>query len=533
MNERKVAVAKLSELKDGGMKEVAAGETKILLARVGDKCYAVGAHCPHYGAPLAEGVLSGERIVCPWHHACFNVKTGDLEEPPAFDALPRFNVKVENDQVFVSLPEDAPDRRTPPMTGKVVGDDRQFVILGGGAAGFMAAQTLREEGFTGRVIMITREDRPPYDRPNLSKDYLQGHAEPAWMPLRSDDFFAENDIEIWREKEVTKLDIAAKTITFKDGKILEFNSLLIATGGTPRRLPFQSEAQENVFLLRSFSDSDAIIAAAEKGTRAVVIGASFIGMETASSLKTRGCDVTVVAPDKVPFEKILGAEIGGLFQKIHERKSVKFRLGAQVKNFEGAGGRVEAVLLENGERLEADFVVVGVGVTPATDFLEGARLHKDGGVIADEFLRIAEDVHAAGDIVHFPDSRRDGELTRIEHWRAAMQQGRTAARNMAGKREAFTAVPFFWTTQFDANLRYVGHAKDWDRIIFQGDVKRQDFLALFVKDGHILAVAGMNRDREMADWEELIRQNRVPSPDRLSENSFNFLAQSNNFIGLF
>lgn len=531
MDGREIAVAKLSEIKDGEMKEVSAGETKILLARVRGKCYAVGATCPHYGAPLVKGILSGERIVCPWHHACFDVKTGDFEEPPAFDSLPSFEVKIEDDQIFVNLPENAPDRRTPPMTKRDAKDERLFVILGGGAAGFMAAQTLREDGFTGRVLMITRENRLPYDRPNLSKDYLQGHAEPAWIPLRADDFFAENDIETLCEKEAAAIDPAAKKITFKDGDSLQYDSLLIATGGTPRKLPFQLDAQKNVFLLRSFSDADAIIAAAETGKRAVVIGASFIGMETACSLRVRGCDVTVVAPDKVPFEKILGAEIGKLFQHIHEQKSVKFKLGASVKSFEG-GEKVEAVILEGGERLEADFVVVGVGVKPATDFLKGVELNKDGGVIADEFLRVAENLYAAGDIAHFPDART-GEETRIEHWRTAMQQGRTAAHNMAGKRSAFTAVPFFWTTQFDVNLRYVGHAKDWDRIVIQGDVKRQDFLAFYIKDYRILAVAGMNRDKEMAVWEELIRNNRVPSPDRLSGDPDNILEKFKSFTGLF
>jgi NADPH-dependent 2,4-dienoyl-CoA reductase/sulfur reductase-like enzyme/nitrite reductase/ring-hydroxylating ferredoxin subunit len=518
MNDREFAVAKLSELKDGEMKEVEADGTKILLARARGKCFAVGAHCTHYGAPLVEGFLSGERIVCPWHHACFNAATGDVEEPPAFDALPRFDVKIEGERIIVQVPENAPDRRTPPMTKKDTGDKRQFVILGGGAAGFMAAQTLREEGFTGRLLMITREDRLPYDRPNLSKDYLQGHAEPAWMPLRDEDFFTGNDIEIWREKEVTKVDAAAQTITFSDGKILEFDALLVATGGAPRRLPFQTGEEKNVFLLRSFADSDAIVAAAEAGKRAVVIGASFIGMEAASSLRERGCEVTVAAPDKVPFEKVLGAEIGRLFQKIHERKSVNFHLGTQVKNFDGAEGRVEAVLLENGERLEADFVVVGVGVTPATGFLEGVRLNKDGGVIADEFLRVAENVYAAGDIAHFPDSRSQGRelLLRVEHWRFAMQQGRTAARNMAGKREPFTAVPFFWTTQFGATLNYIGHAKDWDKIIVEGNIERQEFLAFYVKDGQITAVAGMNRDREMAEFEEKLRLNKMPLPERIS-----------------
>ena len=529
MNEREFPIARLSELKDGEMKQVAAGGAEILLARVNGECYAVGAHCPHYGAPLVDGFLSGERIVCPWHHACFDVTTGDLEEPPAFDALPRFDVKVDNDQIFVRLPETITDRRTPAMEKRDKADTRTFVILGGGAAGYMSAQTLREDGFAGRLVMITREDRLPYDRPNLSKEYLQGHAEPEWMPLRSKDFYAESDLELMRDKEVVSIDTAKKTIEFSDGGTLDYDSLLIATGGVPRTLPFQSEKQTNVFLLRSFSDSDAIIAAAEKGKRAIVIGASFIGMETASSLKMRGCEVTVVSPDKVPFIKILGEEIGRLFQKIHEQNGVKFKLDTHVTGFEGDRS-VNAVVLNDDERLEADLVIVGVGVKPATDFLSDIDLNKDGGVIADDHLCVAPDVYAAGDIVHFPDLRTN-ELTRIEHWRTALQQGRTAAHNMAGKPTKYTAVPFFWTMQFNTSLRYVGHVKDWDKIIFQGDVEKQDFLAFYVKDNRILAVAGMNRDRDMAIWEERIRNNRIPSPDQLSEGRAEALKNSTDSSG--
>jgi apoptosis-inducing factor 3 len=501
-------VAKFSDIKDGEMKEVEAGGTKVLLARVGDKYHAVGANCPHYGAPLSEGILSGERIVCPWHHACFNVTTGDLEEPPSFDALPHFEVKIKDEKVYVRLPENAEDRRTPLMAQCDFKDERTFVIIGGGAAGFMAAQTLREDGFAGRVVMITREDRPPYDRPNLSKDYLQGHAEPDWMPLRPKEFFDKYDIEIKFGKEVAKIDTEEKTYFLKDGEGFEYDSLLIATGGSPRKLPFQTEEQNNVYLLRSYEDSDAIISAAEKGKKAVVIGASFIGMEAASSLKTRGSEVTVVAPDKVPFEKILGEEIGNLFQHIHEQNFVNFRLGSTVSHFEG-DKKVTTVVLESGERLEADFVVVGIGVTPATKFLEGFELHEDGGVIADKYLRIAEDVYVAGDITHFPDPNTN-KLMRIEHWRMAMQQGRIAAHNMAGKTKPFDAVPFFWTTQFDETLSYVGHAEDWDKIVIEGSVKQKEFLAGFIKDNKILAVAGMNRDRQLASFEELFRLNNLP-----------------------
>lgn len=528
MKHKEITVAAAGELKDGEMKQLEAGGTNILLARVNGQYHAVGATCPHYGAPLAEGALSGERIICPWHHACFNVATGDLEEPPALDALPRYEVRVENENVIVRLPAEATDRRTPPMTKPdPAADTRLFVILGGGAAGYAAAQTLREDGFKGRVLMITREDRLPYDRPNLSKDYLQGHAEPGWMPLRPDEFFNEHGIEVLRGKEATRVDAQAKTITFKDGEQLAYDTLLVATGGAARTLPIAGSELKNVLTLRSFADTDALIAAAEGAQRAVVIGASFIGMEAAASLKTRGLEVTVVAPDRTPFEKTLGDEIGALFQKIHEDNGVRFRLGAKVARITG-NGKVEAVELETGakpekpESIDADLVVVGVGVKPATDFLAGVNRDQDGGVMVDEYLRAAPDLYAAGDIAWFP-SALTGERQRIEHWRTALQQGRIAARNMASKNIAYSSVPFFWTRQFDAGLLYVGHVTSWDEIIFQGDMPTQNFLAFYVKDGRVLAVAGMNREREMAAIEELMRLERLPPADQLRSNTVNLL----------
>lgn len=516
-----VTVAKTTELADGEMKQVSANGAEILLARVEGNFHAVGAHCTHYGAPLVEGVLSGTRIVCPWHHACFDMTTGDLQEPPALDALPCYEVRVENDQVVVSVPEDAADRKTPPMTKRDTKDTRLFVIAGAGAAGYAAAQTLREDGFTGRLVLITRENRLPYDRPNLSKEYLQGKAEPEWLPLRSDDFFAEHDIEVIRGKEIKRIDATKKTITFGDDETLVCDALLLATGGGPRKLSFQSETQENVFLLRSHDDSDAIVSAAGKGQRAVVIGASFIGMEAASSLLTRGCEVTVVAPDSVPFEKVLGERIGRLFQHIHEEQGVKFKLGESVAGFVGSK-KVTEVILKNGERLDADLIVVGIGVKPVTDFIEGIRLHEDGGVIVDEHLRAADAVYAAGDIAYF-QSPLTGKHQRIEHWRTAMQQGRVAAHNLAGKQVSYESVPFFWTRQFDAGLLYVGHAQQWDEVIYQGDVPARDFLAFYIKDNRVLAVAGMNRDQEMAAAEELLRLGRMPAVGQLKRDSMNLV----------
>ena len=518
MSKREVVLHKLSEIADGEMKEIGVGETPVLLTRVNGKLNAVGARCTHYGAPLVDGVLSGDRIVCPWHHACFNARTGDLIEPPALDSLPNYPLRIEGDDIYVELSDEAGDRRTPEMKeGDPSEDGRNFVILGGGAAGYMAAQTLREDRYAGRILMITREDLPPYDRPNLSKDYLAGNAEPEWMPLRGDDFLEQHEIELLRGREVVGVDSSAKEITFGDGEVLKYDSMLIATGAVPRTLPFVTGREENVFLLRSFSDADAIVAGAGKGARAVVIGSSFIGMEAAASLRARGCEVTVVSPGEAPFERVLGVDIGKVFQSIHEQNGVKFKLGTNVKSFIGEE-RIEAVELGNGERIDADLIIVGIGVRPATDLLSGVEIHKDGGVITDEHLCVGEDLYAAGDIAHFPDART-GEMTRIEHWRTALQLGRTAAHNMAGKPTVFAAVPFFWTRQFDASLSYVGHVKEWDRVVFQGDPESLEFLAFYIKDHRILAVAGMNRDREMAIWEELIRQNQVPSPSELEDGA--------------
>jgi NADPH-dependent 2,4-dienoyl-CoA reductase/sulfur reductase-like enzyme/nitrite reductase/ring-hydroxylating ferredoxin subunit len=495
------------------MKEVSVGETPVLLARVDGKCYALSAHCTHYGAPLAEGYLSGDRIVCPWHHACFNARDGRLEEPPALDSLANYPIRIEGDEIFIDLPEGAPDRETPPMSKRSADDTRTFAIIGGGAAGYMAAQTLREDGFTGRIVMITRESRTPYDRPNLSKDYLHGHAEAEWMPLRPDQFYTEHDIDVLQGKEVTRVDTQARRIEFADGQKMDCDSILIATGGAPRHLQIPGSDLENVHVLRSFDSADAIIASAGNARNAVVIGASFIAMEAAFSLRERGLSVTVIAPDKVPFERTLGPEIGRMFQSVHESHGVKFQLGEHVKSLRGDSS-IESVELSSGTIIDADLVVVGIGVTPATDFLFGTEKQKDNSVVVDEYLSLGNGVFAAGDIATFVDERT-GQPTRIEHWRTALQQGRVAAKNMLGQQMRYDSVPFFWTTQFDATLNYVGHAAGWDTIHYQGQADKKEFLAFYIKDGAISAVAGMNRDRELAEWEEKFRLGRVPSPKEL------------------
>ncbi|HEX5889966.1 MAG TPA: FAD-dependent oxidoreductase [Pyrinomonadaceae bacterium] len=513
-------LANTSDLNSGEMKEFSAGETRILLARVGDQFYAVSGSCPHYGGNLAEGALCGTHVVCPLHHAVFNVVNGDLEEPPALDALVSYEVRVEGERVMVRVPDEVSDRRAIALAKRdVTADSRQFVVIGAGAAGYAAAQTLREEGFRGHVVMITREDRAPYDRPNLSKDYLHGHADPEWMPLRPQEFFAEHDIQLVLNREVTRVDARAKTIVFEGGETMDYDALLVATGGAPVRLNIPGSDLKNVCVLRSFADADSIIETAGRSRRAVVVGASFIGMEAAYSLRERGLDVTVVAPSQEPFEVTLGNEVGAVFRREHERHGVRFKLGSIVYRFEGSHN-VEAVTVDSGESIETDMVVVGVGVRPVTHFLEGVELDQAGGVVVDSHLRAADGLYAAGDIVSFVDLHT-GERLRIEHWRTAQQQGRVAARNMLGRELPFESVPFFWTQQFDLTLRYVGHAASWDEIVYQGDVSSHDFLAFYVKENRVLAVAGMNRDRELAAVEVLMKLDRLPTGEQLKFGGVN------------
>jgi NADPH-dependent 2,4-dienoyl-CoA reductase/sulfur reductase-like enzyme/nitrite reductase/ring-hydroxylating ferredoxin subunit len=519
---KEVHVANTSDLRDGEMKEVSVGETRILLARVEDKFHAVSATCPHYGGPLAEGVLCGTRVMCPWHHAAFNIVNGDLEEPPALDALVSYTVRIDGEKILVTGPDDAKDRRTPEMVRHdPLADSRQFVIIGAGAAGYAAAQRLREEGFRGSLVMITREDRAPYDRPNLSKDYLHGHAEPEWMPLRSEQFYRQHDIRLILKKHVSRVDAHAKKITFESGETMDYDALLVATGGAPVRLNIPGSDLKNVCLLRSFADADSIIEIATRSRRAVIVGASFIAMEAAYSLRERGLEVTVVAPSQEPFEATLGAEVGAVFRREHESHGVRFKLGCIVYRFEG-NHTVEAVILDNGELIETDMVVVGVGVRPVTQFLHSVELDETGAVVVDSRLRAAEGFYAAGDIASFVDARR-GKRERIEHWRTAQQQGRTAARNMLGHDVAFDGVPFFWTRQFDVGLLYVGRATSWDEIVYRGEVSSQDFLAFYVKNNRVLAVAGMNRDLEMAAIEELMRLDRMPVAEQLKFDDVNLV----------
>jgi NADPH-dependent 2,4-dienoyl-CoA reductase/sulfur reductase-like enzyme len=364
--------------------------------------------------------------------------------------------------------------------------------------------------------MITQELRLPYDRPNLSKGYLSGDAGPEALPWRTPEFYRDYGIEVLVGQRVARVEVPLKTLNFADGRTLTYDALLLATGGAPRRLEIPGAQRPNVFTLRSADDADAIIGAALPASRVVVIGTGFIGMEAAAALTKRGLAVTVVGRGAIPLDRQLGPEIGGMLQQAHEEHGVAFRLGRTPVRLEG-DGRVHALVLDDGEVLPADLVVVGLGVKPATDILQGVKLNPDGSVSTDRRLRVTEGLYAAGDVARFPDWRT-GEAIRIEHWRLAEQHGRVAAHNLAGRRVEFAGIPFFWSEQFDLFLQYVGHAESWDELIVHGDLAGRNFLGFYVKGNRVMAAAGLQRDRQLAALAELMRLDIAPAPEELRRN---------------
>ncbi len=502
-------VAGLSDLPDGGMHPVDVGDLRILLIRDGETVHAIGGTCPHAGAPLEQGIRHAGRIVCPWHKATFCTHTGALLEPPAVDSLPRYAARIEGSRILVSVPAEEPGPPAQPA------DQRTFVIVGAGGAGALAAQTLRQSGFGGRVVMIDPINRVPYDRTLLSKYYLSGKSGAEKTPLQSQSFYKQHRIER-RTAQVTRLDATEKTITCADGLSLRYDAAVLATGAAPGLPKIPGAHLRNVFLLRSRADADAILEQAERSEAAVVLGAGFIGMEVAASLRERGLNVTVVGQENAPFEKQLGARIGNVFVGLHTKRGVVFRLGQQVHALEGDNA-VRSVVLGSGERLQADLVVIGFGVRPVTDYLHGVQLAEDGSVPVDANLKAADGLYVAGDIARFP-LRGDGAPIRVEHWRVAQQQGRIAAFNMLGQEIRFDAVPVFWTIQYLKRLDYVGHATGWDDIVVHGDLEKPEFLAYYVKDGVVVAAAGLDRDQDTAALIELFSQRRDWTPEALGAN---------------
>lgn len=485
----------LSEIPEEGWLLGHAHGEAVLLVRQGGEVFALAATCTHYGGPLAEGLVVDGQVRCPWHHACFDVRTGEAVGPPALNPLRRWAVEREGSRISVGEPL-AP---TPPRASRSAVES--VVIVGAGAAGNAAAEALRREGYAGPVTMIGSEPDVPVDRPNLSKDYLAGTAPEDWMPLRGAEFYSAQKIELLLGTRAVGLDVRARRVQLSDGSGRSYGALLLATGADPVKLAIPGGDGPRVYCLRSLADSRAIIAGARDAARAVVVGASFIGLEVAAALRTRGLEVHVVAPDARPLERVLGAELGDFVRALHEEHGVQFHLRHTLATIGD-----HAVVLDDGTSLPADLVVAGIGVRPAVALAEQAGLRLDRGVLVDEYLETsAPGVYAAGDIARWPDPHT-GKPVRIEHWVVAERQGQVAARNILGARQPFRAVPYFWSQHYDVPINYVGHAEGWERLEVAGSIAQRSCLVAYRVAGRISAVASIYRDQESLRAEALLER---------------------------
>src|SRR5712671_97727 len=479
----------LAELPDGGKLVGHVGNEEILLVRRGAEIFAVSAHCTHYHGPLADGILVGDSVRCPWHHACFNLRNGEALRAPALSPLACWSVEQRGGKIFVreqAAKVEPKVRAAPPGAAP-----EKIVIIGGGAAGFAAAERLRRAQYQGSIVMLSDDDAPPVDRPNLSKDYLAGSAPEDWVPLRPDSFYSENGIDLRLKAHVAGIDPRARQVALSNGGKIPFDRLLLATGAEPVRLSIPGADQAHVRTLRSLADCRAIIARGQTARRVVVLGASFIGLECAAALRTRNIEVHVVAPEKRPMERIMGPQMGDFIRALHEEHAVIFHLEDVASAIDG-----KRVKLKGGGEIEADLVITGVGVRPRTQLAEAAGLTVDRGVVVNAYLETsAPGIFAASDIARWPDPH-SGERIRVEHWVVAERQGQSAALNMLGHRETFSSVPFFWSQHYDVPINYVGHAEAWDELKIEGDIPARDCVLRFNRKGRTLAVASIYRDVE-------------------------------------
>jgi len=473
----------------------------VVLARIGDEFFAVGAKCTHYQGPLEKGLIVGETLRCPWHHACFSLRNGEAIGAPAIDPLPCWEVKREGDRITVRERISTTPARAASISGTAERPDR-IVIIGGGAAGFACAEMLRRRGWSGSLTMLSDDADLPCDRPNLSKDYLAGKIPEKWLPLKPRSFYERHEIDLHLGTSVTGIDADAREVTTGNGQSFPFDRLLIATGAEPSRPPIEGADQDHVFTLRTQADSDALRNRAEAASRAVVLGSGFIGLEVAASLRARGLEVHVVSRDELPLEKVLGPEFGQLIRRMHEEKGVTFHLNASI-----AGIGPSTVTLEDGSEIGADLVILGTGVKPRVSLAESAGIEgAEHGIPVNDRLETAiPGIYAAGDVASWPDART-GEMQRIEHWVLAERHGQLVAENMLGADRPFRDVPFFWSAHYGTSIRYVGHAQSWDSIEIDGDMPARNGAARFIKDGRTLAIATIGRDLQALRCEAEMEQ---------------------------
>ncbi|XP_041756367.2 apoptosis-inducing factor 3-like isoform X2 [Coregonus clupeaformis] len=505
------SVCHVKDLENGQMREVDLGSGRVLLIKEHGEFSAIGHKCPHYGAPLVKGVLSKGHVRCPWHGACFNIATGDIEDFPGLDSLPTFQVRVEKDKVIVRANKQdlQSQKRSKAMARcSAVNSSTGFshvLIVGSGPAGLVCAETLRQEGFPDRIVMCTMDKHPPYDRPKLSKS-LESTAEQ--LRLRSIDFLQAHDIELLTEKEAVAVDVKTRAVTFQDGSRMEYRKLFIATGSKPKPMNYKGQDVRNVFHLRTPEDANSVARLANN-KNAVIVGTSFVGMEVAAALTDKAHSVSIIGKEAIPFRKALGEKVGKAIMKLFETNRVKFYMLNEVSEMLGHDGQLKEVVLKSGKVLRADVCVIGTGSGPATGFLKQSGVHMDskGFVPVSKTMQTNVDgVFAGGDIVTFPFPGRSNKKVNIPHWQMAHVHGRAAALGIMGRPTEIKTVPYFWSAMFGKSLRYAdllkkvllfyyqGYGEGFDDVIIQGDVDELKFVAFYTRSEEVVAVASINYD---------------------------------------
>lgn len=485
----------VEDIKEGQSLLGHVGDEPVLLVRHDGEFFAVGAKCSHYGGPLEQGLVVGETVHCPWHHSCFDLRTGEALKAPALNPIAAWYVEIRSGHIFVT------DKKAPVIRPRTNTADQRFVIIGAGAAGVSAAVMLRRQGFQGSIHMVSDDKALPYDRPNLSKDFLAGNAPEEWIPLYPEEFYKENKIHLERGVHVEKIDSHRQQVFLSNGTSWRYDRCLIATGGEPVQPPIPGIEKGHVYLLRTLQDCRRLIARTSWSHRVVIVGAGFIGLEAAASLRLRNMEVAVVAPEEMPLLKTLGVHVGSYLKKIHEEHGVQFYLGHTVKEI-----RDRSVVLDDGQSLDCDFVLIGTGIKPNTMLAEQAGCAVKNGILVDEYLETSKpNLFAAGDIARWPDPRSQRPI-RVEHWEVAERQGQVAALNMMGDQIRFEEVPFFWTQHYDLQFSYIGYSDRFDRMDVIGDMDQEDFAVAYYEDQRIAALLTVGRDQESLLAEEALER---------------------------
>jgi len=505
-------VCKVQDIDENSMKTFDLSEHKVLLVKQKGVISALGTKCTHYGAPLANGALGDGRIRCQWHGACFNLKTGDIEDFPGFDSLPCYQVTVENDNVRVKAKKSdlMANKRVREMAKRKCPSikNEKIVVVGGGPAGAICVETLRQEGFQGDIVLVCKESFLPYDRIKATKA-MDFDVEKA--QFRNDQFYKDNGIEVYKGVEATEVDTCSNVVKLSNGKELKYNKLFLATGSKPRRPEIPGADLKNVLVIRGYDDVHYAHSQLKPESEVVVLGSSFIGMEAASYCVGKVKSVTVIGRGAVPFGQIWGERLGAAVLKLFEDKGVKHIGNCGIAKINDNGeGAVSSVELTNGTTLKCDVLFLGIGVTFYTDFLKSSQinLRENGSIEVNEYLETnVPNVYAGGDIAYAPVFAHNNNKVAIGHFGLAHYHGKKAAENMLGKQDPIKSVPFFWTMLFGKGIRYAGHGK-FDDVIYHGDVEGLKFVAYYLKANDVIAIAACGMDPVVSKFAELLNQGK-------------------------